>query len=103
MPPISAVHMTDQSCPGGVSSSTALGAAWAGRSRSRVPIAARSSRCSAATQWRFIRRRRNQVPHRPRGLDRSRISNREVVDTILFAATAPRACAYPVIMMDNLR
>ena len=34
---------------------------------------------------------------------RGRISNREVVDTILFAVTAPRACAYPVIMMDNLR
>ena len=35
--------------------------------------------------------------------ERSRISNREVVDTILFAITASRACAYPVIMMDNLR
>jgi short-subunit dehydrogenase len=35
--------------------------------------------------------------------ERSRISNREVVDTILFAITARRACVYPVIMMDNMR
>jgi short-subunit dehydrogenase len=35
--------------------------------------------------------------------ERRRISNREVVDTILFAITAPRACVYPVIMMDNMR
>ena len=34
---------------------------------------------------------------------RSKLSNREVVDTILFAISAPRACAYPVIMMDNPR
>jgi short-subunit dehydrogenase len=35
--------------------------------------------------------------------ERSKLSNREVVDTILFAISAPRACVYPVIMMDNLR
>jgi len=35
--------------------------------------------------------------------ERRKLSNREVVDTILFAVTAPRACVYPVIMMDNLR
>jgi NAD(P)-dependent dehydrogenase (short-subunit alcohol dehydrogenase family) len=34
---------------------------------------------------------------------RTRISSREVVETILFALTAPRACTYPVIMMDNTR
>jgi len=34
--------------------------------------------------------------------ERGRISNREVVDTILFALSAPRVCNYPVIMMDNL-
>lgn len=34
---------------------------------------------------------------------RGKLSNREVVDTILFAIAAPRACVYPVIMMDNLR
>ena len=36
-------------------------------------------------------------------IERSKISNREVVDTILFAVTAPRVCVYPVIMMDNMR
>ena len=35
--------------------------------------------------------------------ERAKLSNREVVDTILFAISAPRACVYPVIMMDNLR
>jgi short-subunit dehydrogenase len=35
--------------------------------------------------------------------ERRKLSNREVVDTILFAITAPRACAYPAIIMDNLR
>ena len=35
--------------------------------------------------------------------ERGKLSNREVVDTILFALTAPRTCAYPVIMMDHLR
>jgi NAD(P)-dependent dehydrogenase (short-subunit alcohol dehydrogenase family) len=35
--------------------------------------------------------------------NRRKLSNREVVDTILFAVTAPRACVYPVIMMDNVR
>lgn len=34
---------------------------------------------------------------------RGRIGNREVVDTILFALAAPRACVYPVIIMDNVR
>lgn len=34
---------------------------------------------------------------------RGKIGNREVVDTILFALTAPRACVYPVILMDNMR
>lgn len=34
---------------------------------------------------------------------RAKISNREVVDTILFALAAPRACTYPAIVMDNLR
>lgn len=33
---------------------------------------------------------------------RSKLSNREVVDTILFAINAPRSCVYPVIMMDNV-
>jgi short-subunit dehydrogenase len=35
--------------------------------------------------------------------ERSKLSNREVVDTILFAISAPRACIYPVIIMDNMR
>lgn len=35
--------------------------------------------------------------------DRGRPSNREVVDTILFALAAPRTCQYPVIIMDHLR
>lgn len=34
---------------------------------------------------------------------RRKLSSREVVDTILFAIAAPRACAYPVIIMDNQR
>ena len=34
---------------------------------------------------------------------RRKLSNREVVDTILFAIAAPRAGAYPVIIMDNMR
>jgi NAD(P)-dependent dehydrogenase (short-subunit alcohol dehydrogenase family) len=32
----------------------------------------------------------------------SRITNREVVETVLFALSAPRACAYPVIFLDNM-
>lgn len=35
--------------------------------------------------------------------ERRKLSNREVVDTALFAISAPRACAYPVIIMDNMR
>jgi NAD(P)-dependent dehydrogenase (short-subunit alcohol dehydrogenase family) len=35
--------------------------------------------------------------------ERRKLSNREVVDTILFAIAAPRACVYPVILMDTLR
>ncbi|HEV8390150.1 MAG TPA: SDR family NAD(P)-dependent oxidoreductase [Dongiaceae bacterium] len=31
-----------------------------------------------------------------------KLSNREVVGTVLFAITAPRACAYPVIILDHL-
>jgi short-subunit dehydrogenase len=34
---------------------------------------------------------------------RRKLSNREIVDTILFAVAAPRACTYPVIIMDNTR
>jgi NAD(P)-dependent dehydrogenase (short-subunit alcohol dehydrogenase family) len=30
-------------------------------------------------------------------------SARQVVDTVLFAITAPRACAYPMIVLDNMR
>ncbi|HWA50706.1 MAG TPA: SDR family NAD(P)-dependent oxidoreductase [Dongiaceae bacterium] len=33
---------------------------------------------------------------------RAKLSNREVVETILFALTAPRACTYPVIILDNM-
>jgi NAD(P)-dependent dehydrogenase (short-subunit alcohol dehydrogenase family) len=32
----------------------------------------------------------------------SRITNREVVETVLFVLSAPRACAYPVIFLDNM-
>jgi NAD(P)-dependent dehydrogenase (short-subunit alcohol dehydrogenase family) len=32
----------------------------------------------------------------------SRLTNREVVETILFAISAPRACAYPVIILDHM-
>jgi NAD(P)-dependent dehydrogenase (short-subunit alcohol dehydrogenase family) len=35
--------------------------------------------------------------------ERGKIGNREVVETILFALSAPRTCVYPVIMMDNSR
>jgi NAD(P)-dependent dehydrogenase (short-subunit alcohol dehydrogenase family) len=35
--------------------------------------------------------------------ERRKLSNREVVDTILFAIAAPRVCVYPVILMDTLR
>lgn len=31
----------------------------------------------------------------------SRLSNREVVNTMLFAITAPRCCAYPVMILDH--
>jgi NAD(P)-dependent dehydrogenase (short-subunit alcohol dehydrogenase family) len=34
---------------------------------------------------------------------RGKLSNREVVDTVLFAISAPRYCVYPIIMMDNVR
>lgn len=30
------------------------------------------------------------------------LTNREVVATVLFAITAPRVCAYPVIILDNM-
>lgn len=33
---------------------------------------------------------------------RPRLTNREVVETALFAITAPRACTYPVIILDNM-
>ncbi len=33
---------------------------------------------------------------------RAKLTNREVVETILFAITAPRACTYPVIILDNM-
>jgi short-subunit dehydrogenase len=33
---------------------------------------------------------------------RSRLINRDVVETVLFAITAPRACVYPVIILDNM-
>jgi NAD(P)-dependent dehydrogenase (short-subunit alcohol dehydrogenase family) len=33
---------------------------------------------------------------------RARLTNREVVETVLFAVTAPRACTYPVIILDNM-
>lgn len=35
--------------------------------------------------------------------ERRKLSNREVVHTVLFAIEAPRACTNPVIIMDNLR
>ncbi|MGH6879494.1 SDR family NAD(P)-dependent oxidoreductase [Hypericibacter sp.] len=34
---------------------------------------------------------------------RSKLTNHEVVATVLFAISAPRCCAYPVIIMDNMR
>lgn len=33
---------------------------------------------------------------------RTKLTNREVVETVLFAITAPRACTYPVIILDNM-
>lgn len=33
---------------------------------------------------------------------RQHLTNREVVETVLFAITAPRACTYPVIILDNM-
>lgn len=33
---------------------------------------------------------------------RARLTNREVVETVLFALAAPRACTYPVIILDNM-
>lgn len=33
---------------------------------------------------------------------RGKLTNREVVETVLFALTAPRACTYPVIILDNM-
>lgn len=33
---------------------------------------------------------------------RAKLTNREVVETVLFAITAPRACTYPVIILDNM-
>lgn len=33
---------------------------------------------------------------------RARLTNREVVETVLFAVAAPRACTYPVIILDNM-
>jgi NAD(P)-dependent dehydrogenase (short-subunit alcohol dehydrogenase family) len=33
---------------------------------------------------------------------RGKLTNREVVATVLFAITAPRACAHPVIILDNM-
>jgi short-subunit dehydrogenase len=32
----------------------------------------------------------------------ARLTNREVVETVLFALTAPRVCTYPVIILDNM-
>jgi NAD(P)-dependent dehydrogenase (short-subunit alcohol dehydrogenase family) len=31
-----------------------------------------------------------------------KLTNREIVATVLFVITAPRACAYPVIILDNM-
>ena len=33
---------------------------------------------------------------------RGNLTNREVVATVLFAISAPRVCAYPVIILDNM-
>jgi NAD(P)-dependent dehydrogenase (short-subunit alcohol dehydrogenase family) len=33
---------------------------------------------------------------------RARLTNRDVVETVLFALTAPRACTYPGIILDNM-
>lgn len=33
---------------------------------------------------------------------RTHLTNREVVETVLFAINAPRACTYPVIILDNM-
>lgn len=33
---------------------------------------------------------------------RAKLTNREVVETVLFAIAAPRACTYPVIILDNM-
>lgn len=32
----------------------------------------------------------------------SKLTNREIVETLLFAIAAPRACTYPVIILDNM-
>ena len=31
------------------------------------------------------------------------LTSREIVATVLFAITAPRACVYPVIILDHMR
>lgn len=33
----------------------------------------------------------------------ARLTNREVVAAVMFAITAPRVCAYPAIVLDNMR
>jgi NAD(P)-dependent dehydrogenase (short-subunit alcohol dehydrogenase family) len=33
---------------------------------------------------------------------RGKLTNRQVVETVLFALGAPRACTYPVIILDNM-
>lgn len=33
---------------------------------------------------------------------RGRLTNREVVEAVVFAITAPRVCSYPVIVLDNM-
>lgn len=42
-------------------------------------------------------------PLGPRWTDtRGKLTNREVVETVLFALKSPRACTYPVIILDNM-
>ncbi len=37
-----------------------------------------------------------------RSAAKGQLTNRDVVETVLFALAAPRACAYPVIILDNM-
>ena len=38
----------------------------------------------------------------PGAAARGKLTNREVVETVLFALKSPRACTYPVIILDNM-